>query len=221
MNRQKTGIFLKHLRIEKCLSQEKLAELFNVSSRSVSRWETGSNMPDLDMLIKLADFYNVEIREIVDGERKRKNINQEQEETLRLIADYSKSKEKLLFKKIIAIIILGIFAWSATFSFYIYFTNSAQGSVFLLVSETIALLLYGICMLCVKSNRSVNSLMNVIIGAVTAVIISNFSLVCVFFSTGSYKNYGLMGAYYSLLTLLVIFIISAIITSVINKKSRE
>ena len=57
MNQQRTGEFLKHLRKEKGLTQEQLAEQFSVSSRTVSRWETGSNMPDLDMLIELADFY--------------------------------------------------------------------------------------------------------------------------------------------------------------------
>ena len=63
MNQQRTGEFLKHLRKGKGLTQEQLAEHFFVSSRTVSRWETGSNMPDVDMLIELADFYDVDIRE--------------------------------------------------------------------------------------------------------------------------------------------------------------
>lgn len=41
MDQQKTGQYLKKLRNEKKLTQEQLAEKFNVSSRSVSRWETG------------------------------------------------------------------------------------------------------------------------------------------------------------------------------------
>ena len=41
MNQQKMGEFLKHLRKEKGLTQEQLAEHFYVSSRTVSRWETG------------------------------------------------------------------------------------------------------------------------------------------------------------------------------------
>ena len=70
MDQQKTGEFLKHLRKQRGLTQEQLAEHFCVSSRSVSRWETGNNMPDLDTLIELADFYDVGIREIIEGERK-------------------------------------------------------------------------------------------------------------------------------------------------------
>lgn len=47
MNQQKIGMFMKSLRKEKGLTQEQLAEVFNVSNRTVSRWENGNNMPDL------------------------------------------------------------------------------------------------------------------------------------------------------------------------------
>ena len=61
MNQKKTGEFLKQLRKEKNMTQEQLAEKFYVSGRTVSRWETGNNMPDLGMLVELADFYDVDI----------------------------------------------------------------------------------------------------------------------------------------------------------------
>lgn len=54
MNQRKTGEFIRCLRKEKGLTQEQLAECFYVSSRTVSRWETGNNMPDVDTLIELA-----------------------------------------------------------------------------------------------------------------------------------------------------------------------
>ena len=50
MDQIKIGIFLKELRKEKKLTQEQLAEKLNVSGRTVSRWETGSNMPDIGMM---------------------------------------------------------------------------------------------------------------------------------------------------------------------------
>lgn len=65
----KIGEFLKQLRKEKGLTQEQPAERFCVSRRSVSRWETGSNLPDVDILIEMADYYEVDLREIMDGER--------------------------------------------------------------------------------------------------------------------------------------------------------
>ena len=119
MNQQKTGEFLKHLRKEKCLTQEQLAEHFYVSSRTVSRWETGSNMPDMDMLIELADFYNVDIREIIDGERKSENMDNETKDTLKKVAEYAdaekrKLKAKLLNMSIATLIFLLIFCLSHT-----------------------------------------------------------------------------------------------------------
>ena len=70
MDQKKIGAFLKTLRTEKGLTQEQLAEQFHVSSRTVSRWETGSNMPDISLLAPLADFYDVDVREIMEGVRK-------------------------------------------------------------------------------------------------------------------------------------------------------
>ena len=56
MEQQKIGLFLKELRKERELTQEQLAEQFNISNRTVSRWENGNNMPDLSILVELADF---------------------------------------------------------------------------------------------------------------------------------------------------------------------
>ena len=55
MDQVKIGSFIKELRKEKGLTQEQLAEQFQVSRRTISRWENGSNLPDLDLLIEMAD----------------------------------------------------------------------------------------------------------------------------------------------------------------------
>lgn len=75
MDQQKIGTFLKQLRQEHQLTQENLAEIMCVTNRSVSRWENGVNLPDLPTLIQLADFYGVELRELLDGERKPDAMN--------------------------------------------------------------------------------------------------------------------------------------------------
>ena len=65
MDLVKIGRLLQELRKEKGLTQELLAERMGVARRTVSRWETGSNMPDLDILMELADLYTVDLREIL------------------------------------------------------------------------------------------------------------------------------------------------------------
>ena len=82
MDQIKIGNFIKALRREKGLTQEQLAERFGVARRTVSRWETGSNMPDLDILMEMSDFYAVDLRELLDGERKGEKMNKELEETV-------------------------------------------------------------------------------------------------------------------------------------------
>ena len=103
MNQQKTGEFLKHLRKEKEMTQEQLAEQFYVSTRTVSRWESGSNMPDLAVLIELADFYDVDIREIIDGERKSENMDKETKDTLKKVAAYAEEEKEKVKKRIITL----------------------------------------------------------------------------------------------------------------------
>lgn len=87
MDTKKIGAFLKKCRKEKNLTQEQLAEKFEVSARTVSRWETGINMPDLSILVQLAEYYDVEMRELLDGERSQ-TMNKEMKETLDKVAVY-------------------------------------------------------------------------------------------------------------------------------------
>jgi len=102
MDQIKIGSILRELRNEKALTQEQLAEQFGVSSRTVSRWENGKNMPDISILIELADFYDVDIRKLIDGERKSETMNEDLKEILTMISDYAyKQKKQTLVKSFI------------------------------------------------------------------------------------------------------------------------
>ncbi len=109
MEQQKVGSFLKELRKEKDITQEQLAEQLNVSGRTVSRWETGNNMPDISVLVELAEFYDVSIPEIIDGERKSEKMNKEVKETAMKLSEYAESinqsiKKRLFWLTIVAIV---------------------------------------------------------------------------------------------------------------------
>ena len=52
---------LRHLRTERALSQQDLAERMNVARSTVARWETGSRLPDVAMLSRLAGCLGVEL----------------------------------------------------------------------------------------------------------------------------------------------------------------
>ena len=110
MDQQKMGAFLKRLRNEKNLTQERLAERFNTTRRSVSRWETGSNLPDIDILIEMSDFYDVDLREILDGERKNEKMDQETKETVIKVAEYSNTQKEKMAKVTLIYFVIGVIA---------------------------------------------------------------------------------------------------------------
>ena len=111
MNQQKIGTFLKELRKQKGLTQEQLAEKFSVSNRTVSRWENGNNMPDLDILIALADYYEVDLRALLDGERKSGKINCDMEETVWKAVEYTSMEIEQFTKRVHLLFLAGSICW--------------------------------------------------------------------------------------------------------------
>ena len=73
MDKIALGNFLANLRIEKKLTQEQLAEILNVSSKTISKWECGTSSPDLDILNKLCELYNVSLYELTTLYKRNKN----------------------------------------------------------------------------------------------------------------------------------------------------
>lgn len=130
MDQFKIGSFLKELRKEKGLTQEKLAEQLNVSNRTISRWETGSNMPDISMLVEIADFFNVSIPEIIDGERKSEDMNQETRDTAVKMAEYSKNEARVGKQRVIGYLmaVFGIFIIVSALA--VFPNESSWGSIY-------------------------------------------------------------------------------------------
>ena len=69
MDQIKMGKFIAALRKEKGLTQEKLGEKLGVTNKTVSRWENGNYMPDVEMLSLLSEEFGVSINELISGER--------------------------------------------------------------------------------------------------------------------------------------------------------
>ncbi len=108
MDMLKIGRFLKELRNETGLTQETLAEKLGVSRRTVSRWETGTNMPDFDLLIEMSDLYKVDLREILDGERRGEHMDEEMKETVLQVAEYGNEEKKRITRMLLIYFIVGI-----------------------------------------------------------------------------------------------------------------
>jgi len=55
----KLGERLNKLRQERGLTQQELADLFHISNSTISSYETGNRIPDVEFLLKLSKFYNI------------------------------------------------------------------------------------------------------------------------------------------------------------------
>ena len=70
---------LKHIRREKRLSQEELAEILDVSRQAVSKWEQGSGYPEVEKLLLLSSKLNISLDSLmlteIAQEANNKNTN--------------------------------------------------------------------------------------------------------------------------------------------------
>ena len=110
MDQIKIGGFLKDLRKEKGITQEQLAEKLGVSGRTISRWETGNNMPDISLLVEIAEYFDVSIPEIIKGKRKSEDMKEETKEVAETMSDYAKAEKEQLVKSIRNMSIIGLAA---------------------------------------------------------------------------------------------------------------
>lgn len=69
MDQIKIGKFIAALRKDKGLTQEQLGEKLGVTNKTISRWENGNYMPDVEMLSLLSKEFGVSINELISGER--------------------------------------------------------------------------------------------------------------------------------------------------------
>lgn len=69
MDQAKVGKFIAALRKEQGLTQEALGQKLGVTNKTVSRWENGNYMPDIELLIPLGEALGVSINELLAGER--------------------------------------------------------------------------------------------------------------------------------------------------------
>lgn len=69
MDQNKIGKYIKELRIENNLSQGELANKLAVTKQAISKWENGRGIPDIEMLRKLSDIFNVNIDDLINGKK--------------------------------------------------------------------------------------------------------------------------------------------------------
>ena len=103
MDQEKIGSFLAENRKAKGFTQIEFAEKLGVSNKSVSRWETGKNMPDV--FLPICDALDISVNEFLIGERITTQENKRADE---ILVETIKASNKKLKSAQIVIYILAV-----------------------------------------------------------------------------------------------------------------
>lgn len=68
MNYYITGKIIKELREKQKLTQLELANIINISDKTISKWETGKGLPDITLIEPLSKALKVSVIELMNGE---------------------------------------------------------------------------------------------------------------------------------------------------------
>ena len=119
IDRAKFGAFVSELRKEKGITQKELAEKLCISDKAISKWETGNSIPDVSLLVPLAEILGVSTTELLECRRIEQPEAMDKEETDNLVKKvielsedrYTyKSKKKIVIYLICAFIsVVGMF----------------------------------------------------------------------------------------------------------------
>lgn len=113
MNQEQVGNFIAAMRKEKGLTQAQLAERLGVSNKTVSRWETGKNMPDYAILEELTGELGITVNELIRGERIIKDdiIREYDHNLVNVLKEYKRMKRAKNIILCALIVLAGITAW--------------------------------------------------------------------------------------------------------------
>ncbi|WP_409967780.1 helix-turn-helix transcriptional regulator [Bengtsoniella intestinalis] len=102
---------IKSLRKQRGFTQEELAIRLNVVRQTISKWEKGLSVPDAEMLIKIADFFEVTTSELLGGSVQSSANETEQNEISQQLARINEQlaiknrRSRIIWKVILGIII--------------------------------------------------------------------------------------------------------------------
>lgn len=131
MDQVKIGKLITKLRKEKNMTQEQLAEKLSVSNKSISRWETGRNMPDMALLIPLSEALGITTTELLNGETV-SHVNNETNQAVINTINYSSKKINMANTrfKIVLLLLLAIIIYLGMRFIPQYIEEQKQISIF-------------------------------------------------------------------------------------------
>lgn len=104
MDQIKTGKFISATRKELGMTQKELAQILNISDKTVSKWECGKGLPDVSLMLPLCENLKISVNELLSGERlSENNYRQKAEENMmNLIKEKEENKKKIILSAAVA-----------------------------------------------------------------------------------------------------------------------
>lgn len=122
VNQEKIGKFIADCRKEAGYTQTALGEKLGITDRAVSKWETGKSMPDVSIMMELCELLNINVNELLTGERiSMENYKVKAEENLLEM----QKQEELSNKKLLALEVVIGYLSSITFLVMIFAASFA------------------------------------------------------------------------------------------------
>ncbi len=216
----KIGNYLRQLRKEKGLTQEQLAQRLHVSDRTVSRWETGVNLPDLDILLKLSEFYGVGVQELLEGQPAAATGSTPDSQILNLVARYSQDRERERMNRFFLVAASSIVALGVSFLTCLTLLRSSSGGVTVLVSTLLLFLAYSGIMYAIPYNRTATGFPVILLSGFLAAVASNIIILLMHFSdeTIRWQFTAYQDGAFTFSVIFTAFFIAGIVTCLVNRK---
>lgn len=108
MEQIKIGKFIAEQRKIKNLTQRELADILQISDKTVSKWETGKGLPEVSLMMPLCKTLGINVNELLSGEKIEESDYKEKAEEviMNLVKEKEESKRSIFLSAIITLITL-------------------------------------------------------------------------------------------------------------------
>lgn len=126
MDQEKIGKFISEMRRKKKMTQREFAEKLGVTDKTVSRWENGHYLPDVSLFNDVCEILDIEVAELLRGEKMNKMEKKDVEETIDKIVDISNKEIKKKNKKVIVVSVVLVLLIIILSGLILYFNKEKE-----------------------------------------------------------------------------------------------
>jgi Predicted transcriptional regulators len=106
LNQIKIGKFIADRRRKLQLTQKQLSEQLEISDKTISKWECGRGLPEVELMLPLCSCLQINVNELLSGEKLSEKMYHEkaEENLMNLVKEKEESKRKIIISVVIAMI---------------------------------------------------------------------------------------------------------------------